>query len=97
MTYVSHALGVVCVYFVTNSKKPEVRDERLRWEEALELLKLQQEKMLKGLSGQTAEMERSLKVLREKLMTFNQMYEDLITRKETKLYVETMNDKVSGL
>lgn len=74
--------------------KPDLRTERQKWDEAIELLKGQQEKVMKGFLSQAQDMEKSLKSLRERLNAFNQMYEDLITRKETKLYVETMNDKV---
>lgn len=84
----------VFLCFVGCCSKPDLRTERQKWDEAIELLKGQQEKVMKGFLSQAQDMERSLKSLRERLNAFNQMYEDLITRKETKLYVETMNDKV---
>lgn len=75
-------------------RKPDLRSERARLEAVVDGLRRQQEKMMKRIKDQRQELDGSLKKVLEQLMNFNKVYEDLIQKKESKLFAESMNDKV---
>lgn len=74
--------------------KPDLRKERARFEGMVEKLREQQEKMMRQWSAQRGDLDATLKRLMEQLLNFNRLYDDLIARKESNLYAESLNDKV---
>ncbi len=80
--------------YTTHNSKTDLRRERARFEDLVEGLKQQQEKVMGQFSQQRREMDASLKKLMEQLKGFNRLYDDLVARKESSLYAEALNDKV---
>jgi hypothetical protein len=74
--------------------KAGVRVERARLEGVVERLREQQERMLRHWSHQRGELDATLKRVMEQLLNFNRLYDDLIARKESNLYADSLNDKV---
>lgn len=62
--------------------------------ETIEQLKSHQEVLVNKLKKQRSEIEQNLKTLLEQLLKTSNVYDELIQRKESKLYYETLNDKV---
>lgn len=74
--------------------KKQLRSERARLEGVVERLREQQERMTRQWTAQKGELDLSLKRLLEQLLRFNRLYDDLIARKESNLYADSLNDKV---
>jgi hypothetical protein len=74
--------------------KKQLRSERARLEGIVERLREQQERMTRQWTAQKGELDLSLKRLLEQLLRFNRLYDDLIARKESNLYADSLNDKV---
>jgi len=74
--------------------KAQLRSERARLEGVVEKLREQQERMMRQWAAQKGELDHALKRLLEQLLSFNRLYDDLIARKESNLYADSLNDKV---
>lgn len=79
---------------LTRLGKKQLRSEKDRLEGVVERLREQQERMMRQWTAQKGDLDLSFKRLLEQLLRFNRLYDDLIARKESNLYADSLNDKV---
>ena len=81
------------VVMISFSKKLDIRKERQSFEEAIEQFRGQHDNLMKQLRTQKKDIEQALKQMKDQVLRSQRLYEELVLRKESRLYVEHMNDK----